>query len=164
MTDHEALKTQERLILEVTETIVGILDEQKMSRQQLAIHLGKTKGFVSQLLSGERNMTLRTLAKLGYVLGYEFHITGRHFRSCAVDSVECLPDGYRASDLLKGDQIYARGDWWTVTGLTEDAGFVTITAESSDGESSSTRIHGIYHRFAYALRDGASLTSNTLPK
>jgi transcriptional regulator with XRE-family HTH domain len=68
-TDYERLVAQETLILDATEAIVELLQEQGVSRQELAARLGKSKGFVSQLLSGERNMTLRTLADLAYVLG-----------------------------------------------------------------------------------------------
>jgi transcriptional regulator with XRE-family HTH domain len=72
--DYERLLAQERLILDATEAIVELLEEQKISRQELARRLGKSKSFVSQLLSGERNMTLRTLADLGYVLGRNFSV------------------------------------------------------------------------------------------
>jgi len=68
----ERLLDQERLILHVTEVVVGLMHETNVSRQDLATRLGKSKGFVSQLLSGERNMTLRTLADLGHALGYRF--------------------------------------------------------------------------------------------
>jgi transcriptional regulator with XRE-family HTH domain len=72
--DYERLLAQERLILDATEAIVGLLEEQGVSRQELARRLGKSKGFVSQILSGERNMTLRTLADLGYALGRSFSV------------------------------------------------------------------------------------------
>jgi transcriptional regulator with XRE-family HTH domain len=72
--DYERLLAQERLILDATEAVVGLLEEEKVSRQELARRLGKSKGFVSQLLSGERNMTLRTLADLGHALGRSFSV------------------------------------------------------------------------------------------
>jgi transcriptional regulator with XRE-family HTH domain len=72
--DHERMLDQERLILHATEAIVGLLIEQSVSRQELANRLGKSKGLVSQLLSGERNMTLRTLADLGHALGVRFSV------------------------------------------------------------------------------------------
>jgi transcriptional regulator with XRE-family HTH domain len=72
--DYERLLAQERLILGATEAIVRLLEEQGVSRQELARRLGKSKGFVSQLLSGERNMTLRTLADLGHALGRSFSV------------------------------------------------------------------------------------------
>jgi len=65
------LLAQEELILEVTEVLCGLLEDEKVSRKELADRLGKTKGFVSQLLNGGRNLTLRTLADILHVLGYK---------------------------------------------------------------------------------------------
>ena len=57
--------------MEVTETICELLEKEKISRKELADRLGKTKGFVSQLLNGGRNLTLRTVADILHVLGYK---------------------------------------------------------------------------------------------
>jgi len=65
------LLAQEELILEVTETICDLLEEEKISRKELAERMGKSKGFVSQLLGGGRNLTLRTMADILHVLGYK---------------------------------------------------------------------------------------------
>ena len=64
------LLAQEELILEVTEVLCGLLEQETLSRKELADPLGKTKGFVSQLLNGGRNLTLRTVADILHVLGY----------------------------------------------------------------------------------------------
>jgi transcriptional regulator with XRE-family HTH domain len=65
------LMAQEDLIMEVTETLCELLEKEKISRKELADRLGKTKGFVSQLLNGGRNLTLRTVADILHVLGYK---------------------------------------------------------------------------------------------
>ena len=65
------LMAQGDLIMEVTETICELLEKEKVSRKELADRLGKTKGFVSQLLNGGRNLTLRTVADILHVLGYK---------------------------------------------------------------------------------------------
>jgi transcriptional regulator with XRE-family HTH domain len=65
------LMSRGELIMEVTETLCGILEKEKVSRKELADRLGKSKGFVSQLLNGGRNLTLRTVADILYVLGYK---------------------------------------------------------------------------------------------
>jgi transcriptional regulator with XRE-family HTH domain len=65
------LLAQEELILEVTETICELLENEKVPRKELADRLGKSKGFVSQLLNGGRNLTLRTVADILHVLGYK---------------------------------------------------------------------------------------------
>lgn len=55
---------QERLIVDVAELITKTLNESSMNQATLARELGKSKGYVSQLLNGSRNMTLRTLADI----------------------------------------------------------------------------------------------------
>jgi transcriptional regulator with XRE-family HTH domain len=69
------LLAEEELILEVTETICDLLEEEKISRKELAERLGKSKGFISQLLNGGRNLTLRTVADILHVLGYKVTLT-----------------------------------------------------------------------------------------
>jgi transcriptional regulator with XRE-family HTH domain len=69
------LLAQEELILEVTETICDILENENISRKELADRLGKSKGFISQLLNGGRNLTLRTVADNFHVLGYKVTLT-----------------------------------------------------------------------------------------
>jgi transcriptional regulator with XRE-family HTH domain len=65
------LLAQEEFILEVTEVLCGLVEQEKISRKKLAERLGKSKGFVSQLLNGGRNLTLRTVADILHVLGYK---------------------------------------------------------------------------------------------
>jgi transcriptional regulator with XRE-family HTH domain len=65
------LMAQEELIMEVTETLCELLNKENISRKELSDLLGKSKGFVSQLLNGGRNLTLRTIADIVGVLGYK---------------------------------------------------------------------------------------------
>lgn len=77
-TDFRKLLAQEELILEVTEFICKLMGDKNITRKQLADLLGKSKGFVSQLLNGGRNLTLRTVADIFYVLEYKIpQITAR---------------------------------------------------------------------------------------
>ena len=69
------LMAQGDLIMEVTETLCELLENEKVSRKELADRLGKSKGFVSQLLNGGRNLTLRTVADILHVLGYKVSLT-----------------------------------------------------------------------------------------
>jgi transcriptional regulator with XRE-family HTH domain len=69
------LMAQGDLIMEVTETLCELLEKEKISRKELAERLGKSKGFVSQLLNGGRNLTLRTVADILHVLGYRVSLT-----------------------------------------------------------------------------------------
>jgi transcriptional regulator with XRE-family HTH domain len=67
----ERRMAQEDFIMEVTETLCELLENENISRKGLAERLGKSKGFVSQLLNGGRNLTLRTVADILHVLGYK---------------------------------------------------------------------------------------------
>ena len=60
---------QESLALEATEVIATLLKEQNLNRADLAKRIGKSKAYVTQLMSGSRNMTLHTFADLAFVLG-----------------------------------------------------------------------------------------------
>src|SRR5208337_111420 len=84
--EFQRLLAQEELILEVTEVLCGLLEEETISRKELADRLGKTKGFVSQLLNGGRNLTLRTVADILHVLGYKVSLTPQKLRQeCKVN-------------------------------------------------------------------------------
>ena len=59
---------QEELILEVTEAIAGLMQEKHMKKKDLAQRLGRSKGYITQLLNGRANMTLRTIADVFWAL------------------------------------------------------------------------------------------------
>ena len=61
---------QEMFILEVTQTIWDGMLDQGITRSELAKRLGRTRGYVSHLLSGDRNLTLRTLSDIAHAIGY----------------------------------------------------------------------------------------------
>lgn len=69
--DKKRIWNQERTILEVTELICETMEQKGISRSELAARLGKTKGHVTQLLAGNRNMTIRTLSDVFTVMGCE---------------------------------------------------------------------------------------------
>jgi transcriptional regulator with XRE-family HTH domain len=63
---------QEKAIYEITELIEKVMKEEGVTRAQLAERLGMTKGWVTQLLDGEANKTIRTVADVLAVLGREW--------------------------------------------------------------------------------------------
>ena len=65
---YERLLRQERLILDVTELLTEALGNSGVTRAELARRLGRTPGFVSQVLGGGRNLTLRTIADIAEAL------------------------------------------------------------------------------------------------
>ena len=65
---------EEKLIFEVTEALSEALAKEEITKAELAQRLNKTKGFVSQVLAGGRNLTLRTIADFADALGCEVRI------------------------------------------------------------------------------------------
>lgn len=53
---------QERAILEVTELVCQLMDEQGVTRRELAKRLGRTKGYIDRLLNGRAGMTVRVIS------------------------------------------------------------------------------------------------------
>ena len=58
----------ESLVAEASETIARLMAEQNVSKADLARKLNKSRAWVTQLLSGRANMTVRTLAEVVYAL------------------------------------------------------------------------------------------------
>jgi plasmid maintenance system antidote protein VapI len=68
--EHRRLFAQERLIADAAEEIYVAMERGGgTTRAALADRLGKSKAFVTQILSGSRNLTLRTLADIAEALG-----------------------------------------------------------------------------------------------
>jgi len=61
----------EALVAGSSEVIARLMAEQKVSRADLARRLNKSRAWVTQLLSGKANMTVRTLAEVVYTLDAE---------------------------------------------------------------------------------------------
>ena len=68
---YERSLRQERLILDVTELLAGALEDTGVTRAELARRLDRTPGFVSQVLGGGRNLTLRTIADIAAALSLQ---------------------------------------------------------------------------------------------
>lgn len=59
---------QERLIAAATEEVWARMEERDMNKVELAARLGRSKAYVSQVLNGTRNMTLRTLSDFAFAV------------------------------------------------------------------------------------------------
>lgn len=71
-TNYDRLVAQETLIVDATEAICEAMegqDSEAVTRKELARRVGCGKSHVTQLLSGDRNLTLRTLSDLAFALG-----------------------------------------------------------------------------------------------
>jgi len=71
----QKLVFEEKFILDVTENVWEVMQRIGVNKVQLAERLGKSKAYVSQLLNGSRNMTLRSLADICFALDVSPKIT-----------------------------------------------------------------------------------------
>jgi DNA-binding phage protein len=65
------------LVRAVVDEVTWYMSENKVSRADLALSMGVSPGRVSQILSGEGNLTLRTLSGVITALGADFQVTLR---------------------------------------------------------------------------------------
>jgi antitoxin component HigA of HigAB toxin-antitoxin module len=71
---------QEKLILEVTNHIAELMEKYKVRKSDLAQRLGKSKGYVTQLLNGNANMTLRTISDVFWALDSALEVNSVEFK------------------------------------------------------------------------------------
>ena len=71
----QKLYFREDLIFEVTEAICKVMKEKRISRAELAEITGVSKSNITQLLSGDQNMRLTTIADLLFALDSRLEVT-----------------------------------------------------------------------------------------
>ena len=59
---------------QVASHLVGLLRHRKISRSELAQKLGWSKGRVTKVLSGDVNLTIKTITTITQSLGYDFEV------------------------------------------------------------------------------------------
>jgi transcriptional regulator with XRE-family HTH domain len=64
----------ESLVAEAAEAIARLMAEQNVSKADLARRLNTSRAWVTQLLSGKANITVRTLAEVLYALDAEVRL------------------------------------------------------------------------------------------
>jgi transcriptional regulator with XRE-family HTH domain len=75
---------QERAILDVTELISKLMARQNVSRAELARRLGKSKAYVTQLLDGRTNITLRTISDVLFAPDSSLRVRAESLSAVAV--------------------------------------------------------------------------------
>ena len=100
--DNRRLFNQEGLIIDVSEAIWEILEDQNISKAELAERLGTSRANITKLLDGSRNMTLRTLADIATALGYKVRV---NFTEAAQDTVRWENIGQQARPTRKAYSI-----------------------------------------------------------
>jgi antitoxin component HigA of HigAB toxin-antitoxin module len=61
---------QERLMVDATELLFTVMEMKGTKRGELAQRLGRSKAYITQMLRGNQNLTLRTLADVFCVLNF----------------------------------------------------------------------------------------------
>ena len=69
---------QERVIMEVTELICALMEEEHVFKADLAKRLNTSKANVTQMLDGRRNMTIRTVSDVLFHLGHVLEISAKN--------------------------------------------------------------------------------------
>ena len=64
----------EKAILNFTEEICEQMEKKKVSRADLAKHLGVSRAFITKMLNGQPNLTIKTMVAIAHALDSEFHI------------------------------------------------------------------------------------------
>lgn len=87
----QRMLTEEMAILDVTEMICALMDEQGVSRSELAERMGVSRSSISQMLNGERNLTVRKIAAILFEMERELKVC----------SVPRAPVGQRGAKVIK---------------------------------------------------------------
>jgi transcriptional regulator with XRE-family HTH domain len=61
-------------ITQFIEDVWRLMEEQKVSRAELARRLGTSRAYVTKMLGGNANFTLQTMAKVAMALGAQVHV------------------------------------------------------------------------------------------
>lgn len=71
---------QAALLIAVQEGLLEVMEDTGVTRSELARELGQSPANVTQVLSGERNLTLKTLSDVAFALGHRVEVTFRPIR------------------------------------------------------------------------------------
>jgi transcriptional regulator with XRE-family HTH domain len=102
----------EGLTAEAAETIAKLMARQKVSKADLARRLGKSRAWVTQLLSGKTNMTVRTLAEVVFELGAEVKLHAQKSDTRALGGWQSIPlkvENCRLGTALQSSDLFRLG-------------------------------------------------------
>lgn len=77
---------RERAYMEAYMLIIKLMDEQCVSKAELARRLGRSRAYVTKLLNGSTNMTIRTIADVLFHLDRRLEISGSELAAAPIDS------------------------------------------------------------------------------
>jgi predicted transcriptional regulator len=79
--DSRRFHERERLSVWTMDALAGIMDDNEISRAELARKIGTSRPYITQLFSGSKNPTLATVADLAWALGYRACVKFEPLRS-----------------------------------------------------------------------------------
>jgi transcriptional regulator with XRE-family HTH domain len=65
---------EEGAVLDFTEALHDAMEEQGTTRTELARRLGTSQAYITRVLSGRANFTLKTMARLALALGLQLEV------------------------------------------------------------------------------------------
>lgn len=122
LSDREGQKLyfREDLIFDVTEAICRIMDEKGISKAELAEIAGVSKSNITQLLSGDQNMRLTTIADLLFALDARLQVTA-------------VPIQIAMNDILDGAAAIAQDDWtWVGSFPAGSSSYEAVQKQEAD--------------------------------
>lgn len=107
LSDREGQKLyfREDLIFEVTEAICKVMEEKGVSKTELAELASVSKSNITQLLSGDQNMRLTTIADLLFALGARLEVAA-------------VPVEIELGDIFNNTSSMSQDDWTFVGSST----------------------------------------------
>ena len=93
--EYRKLFAMEGLVTDAAELVARLMAEAGVNKAELARRLGTSRARVTQLLGGETNMTVRTLAELAFALGAEVKLDARSVLAVTAKTARGAADGGR---------------------------------------------------------------------
>lgn len=93
--EYRKLFAMEGLVTDAAELVARLMAEAGVNKAELARRLGTSRARVTQLLGGETNMTVRTLAELAFALGAEVKLDARSVLAVTAKTARGTEDGGR---------------------------------------------------------------------
>ncbi|MBD8872882.1 helix-turn-helix domain-containing protein [Rhodanobacter sp. DHB23] len=75
------LHERDRLAVWTMDSIAGLMEDQAVSKAELARKIGTSRSYVTQVFSGSKNPTLATVADLAWALGFRACVKFEPLRS-----------------------------------------------------------------------------------
>ena len=93
---NQRIYERERLLVDATELISTVMETTNTKRGELAKRLGRSKAYITQILRGNRNLTLKTMAEVFWALKYRVVVQAQ-----PLASTECGGISFGEWDLIQ---------------------------------------------------------------